>query len=309
MRARLANTPPSEIARNYLNYYAKRDPKIAATAEPSFEDDPQTNVIVTVEHYEIADFWTEGEREMTADAIDGHLDRPRIVLRKMPLAKSYPLLVAHHTRVRFPKPPAIATDATDLADGAVRFHASQSVVGCILFLDYRYEALSDFVPPDKVAAHLELLEKIRRAATFTLDSTVTEGKRTRFSWDSASILGAGILGVVGVALVVVVVAVGFAMRPWLRRRAFRRRSRPKAGEAASNPIAVRNEAEMASRLGRMRCACRGRIAIVEGSPAGDRLIMGSRPVWALRGTCGTCGATRSVYFEVRVRRSRAGDRT
>lgn len=129
-----------------------------------------------------------------------------------------------------------------------------------------------------------------------------EGKRPKFSWDVWSVVGVGVLGVVVLTPFGVAVAVGVAMRPWLRRRAFRLRSRAKTGEAATNPVVVSSESHMVTRLARMRCTCRGRLAIVEGTPSGEALRMGDHAVWALRGTCARCGATRSVYFEVRVGR-------
>ncbi len=297
MRADLASSSAGQMARNYLNYYAKRDPKITPTTETTFADDPAANVIVARESYSIPDFFTDGGRDFWPEAIDKHLQRPRIVIRKMPLAVAFPLLVAHHTHVRLASGWKASPLTTDLADDATSFHASRSMDGDTLTLDYRFETLADDVPVAKVADHLATIEKVRDATSFRLDADDARGQKvarvdSRASWfltGGMVLLGAGTVFFRWVV----------AWRRDRRRAATKKQSALQAGEAPTCAIAVADDGEIAGRLAAMRCACRGALAVREGAAPPEDLRFGGAIVRSVPAACAACGTGRKVYFQLR----------
>jgi hypothetical protein len=294
MRSQLASKPGAELGRDYLNYYAKKDPKIASTAEPSFSDDTAADVIVARESYEIADFWSDGQREFSPEAVDKQLVRPRIVRRKLPLAVDYPLVVAHHTHIRLPRARAFSTDPIEIDDDAVRFRASRAIDGSTLSLHYRYETLGDFVAADKVAAHLALIDRIRDASVFRLEvdavNEPTAAKRGASVWPPT----------LGVAALAAVAGGWLALRRPGRRRlhAFRKRAEALAGETPAQPIEVKDDADLEARLATARCPCRGPLARPEGAPPHTDVRVGDRSIRAIRLQCRTCGQLTRLYFAV-----------
>jgi transglutaminase-like putative cysteine protease len=296
MRAELAGTPAAQIARSYLNYYAEQFPKIVQTAEASFSDDAAANVVIVRESYSIPDFFTDGERDLSPEAVEKHLQRPRVVLRKMPLGVDYPMVVAQHTHIRLPSSAAFAPTTSDLADDAIRFHASQSVDGSTLTLDYRYETMADSVPPGKVADHLATIEKIRDASTFRLDATVARGSLEPAQSDAVSWRLS--LGLLGLGAILGMVKLGLDRGRRRRGKASRARSMVASGEAPTHPIVVHAEAEIAARLADARCSCRGPLVAAEGSALDEDVRMGDKIIRVVRAACRTCGHACRLYFHV-----------
>ena len=184
-------------------------------------------------------------RDLSPEAVEKHLQRPRVVLRKMPLGVDYPLVVAQHTHLRLPWAGSFSPSTSDLTDGAMRFHAAQTVDGSTLNLDYRYETLADFVAADTVAAHLATLEKVRDAVTFRLDGAVARGSLQPAQSDSVYwklsiglLLGLG--AIFGLARRVMTISQRAAGRP---ARALRVKQTEASGEVPTHPIAVQAEAE------------------------------------------------------------------
>jgi hypothetical protein len=290
-------SPNLVLARDYLNYYAKEFPKVAQEADPTFSDDPAADVIVVHERYGIDGFFADGDRDLWPEAIAKHTNRPRIVRRTMPLGVDWPLLVAHHTHFELTTARGFGPETTDIADDAVRFRASRHVEGNTVTLDYRYETLADFVPPEKVADHLAVIEKIRNAMDFELDPTVARAKAPEPRNDSRWwFLSFGLIGFAVVAGGVVRFAVGWRQR--VRRAAFRRRAAMRMGEAPANPIAVRDVSEISSHLAKERCTCSGALTPVDGAPSADEVRLGDRVLRVVRTACLTCGTPRRVYFHV-----------
>ncbi len=308
MRTELAGTPAAQIGRRYLNYYAEQYPKIVQTAEVSFTDDPVANILVAHESYSIPDFFTDGSRDLSPEAVEKHLQRPRVVLRKMPLGVDYPLVVAQHTHLRLPYTGSFAPSTSDLTDGAMRFHAVQTVDGSTLNLDYRYETLADFVAADTVAAHLATLEKVRDAATFRLDGAVARGslqppQSDSVYWKLSIGLLLGLGAIFGVARRVMTISQRAAGRP---ARELRVKQTEASGEVPTHPIAVQAEAEIAARLADTRCSCRGPMGAEDGAAPGEDVRMGDKIIRVVRAACRTCGVARRVYFHVHSQAEPAG---
>jgi hypothetical protein len=300
MRSELAGTPAAQIGRRYLNYYAGQYPKIVQSAETSFSDDPAADVLVARESYSIPEFFTDASRDLSPEAIEQNLERPHTVLRKMPLRVDYPLRVAQHTHLRLPSAASFTPSTSDLADGAMRFHASQSVDGNTLNLDYSYETLADFVPADTVADHLAKIEKIRDADTFRLEASVARGSLEPAQsdvsyWKFSLGLLLGLGAIVGVAKRAMAISQRLQRRPeWANRK----QATVELGEGPAHPFAVRTVGDIAARVEAIRCSCRGLLAPQEGSAADDAIRLGDHLVHVVRATCRTCGHARKIYFQV-----------
>jgi hypothetical protein len=300
MRARLADTSAEELGKNYVNYYADTFADIRALGVPEFRDDPDANVIVATEHYEVPGFWKEGARELFPDAMNARLKTPRVTRRHTPLGVVFPDHVVQHTHVKMGGGQADVPEATDDRDDGVRFRSSSHFENDTLTLDYEYEALSDAVPVDKVPVHLALLEKIGEDWAYALDEGSEESKSTAprarklakvplWEWitGGVAIFGMAAWSVGGVLL-------------WRRRRAFRQSAVLARGEAPTVPIVVGDANEIDVHVGRAQCACRSRLARVPGFAPMPELRLGDRMVCAVPVACTGCGAPRRMYFEMRT---------
>jgi hypothetical protein len=308
MRAHLARTPVAEVARLYVNYYANRYPKIAQVAEPTVSDDTSGDVLVVHESYSIDGFFADGDRSLWPEAIEKELTRPRIVRRTTPLSVDYPRLVAHHTHVKLASAEGFVPKVENIADEAVRFHASRSVEHGAVNVDYRFEALSDFVAAEKVAGHLAVLDKIRDASELRIDSTTARAAaRTEVASTVATAakkvdptawyLSAGIFAFVLAAMAGMRLARGGDRRP----AALKKRSVVVLGEAPARPIPVRSEAEIAQHLAEARCACGAASEPTAEPPASQEVRFGGGVLRVVRVECKRCGAVRRRYFQVLAR--------
>jgi transglutaminase-like putative cysteine protease len=296
MRDLLATESIEELDRKYVNYYAATDPKIASLEKPSVRDDADTDTIVVREHYSIPDFWTDGEREFVPQGIAERLKRPEVTRRATPLGVTYPSSVAQHTHIKLPAPRSIEETSVELKDDAIRFQGSVHATGDTVTLEQRFETLRDYVPVAQVGDHLKLLDRIRDAATFTLDRDPTDPPEP-LSHELPPVAGWTALAVVGAPLTVVG-GIAFArwFPAWRRRRAFQKRAEVLLGEVPTQPIIVPDAAAIESRLARERCACKGELVRVDGE---SDVRMGERTVRAVRAACRRCGSVRRIYFELR----------
>jgi transglutaminase-like putative cysteine protease len=301
MRARIARSPKSEIARDYLNYYARQFPKVTAAGELSIDDDTTANVIVVREAYAIPDFLQDDGRDLWPEAIDKHLDRPRIVRRTMPLGIDQPRKVTHHTHLVLSDASAFKAWTREILDEAIAFHAVQSVQKNIVTVDYTLEAFADSVPAEKVADHLAKIDEIRDATSLHLDDEKIHGDPAKKAKDrEVDEVVYGTLALLGlyVSWILGKIAIGYFkdLRLVLRRKAFRRRASLGTGDSAFDPLVVRDRREVTDRVAKARCACR---APLSPSPDGEETVRaGEMLVQVVRAACDRCGTARRVYFRL-----------
>ncbi|HEX9161464.1 MAG TPA: DUF3857 domain-containing protein [Thermoanaerobaculia bacterium] len=161
MRSELSSMASDEIARERINRYAADHPSIAAVAPPSIADDRAKNTIVITERYSIRDLWKRGEWTYYPRAIEPSLDKPKTIIRSMPLAFDYPLAIVQRVTFRFPAGASIdATDAFARRTPAFVFAFKPTERDRSVTLEYSLRALRDAVPAAEVAKHLTAINDI-----------------------------------------------------------------------------------------------------------------------------------------------------
>jgi len=169
LRADLSSMSAEEIARDRINRYAGDHPSIVATKPPHIDDDRVRNVINITEHYSIRDLWKRGEWTYYPRAIEPSLDKPKTIIRAMPLAFDFPVDVVERVTFRFPASPSIDSDqawARRTPAFLVRFkpiERDRSVT-----LEYSLRALRDSVAAEDVPKHLTAINDIEDAIGCTV---------------------------------------------------------------------------------------------------------------------------------------------
>jgi hypothetical protein len=298
MRAHVANTPVAELARRYVNFYARTYPKVRALSDPIITDDTATDVIVVEERYALPDFWQDGARDVAPDVMNAYLEPPKISRRKMPLSLTFPERVTARIHVVADTHDLEKPEIVTGTDGTVLFDMSTQRDPRMLTLGYEYVAKQDYVPVDKVAEHIALLDRVAKGWGYSLTDGASDGTRAAnaepvppWAWWSFG----GAVGLVTSALTV------RATLSWRRRRAFLKRQLVAAGEAPTNPVAVPDEAAIDAHVAKTRCPCRAKLARAPASELATELRLGERVIRGVPVACPTCGTARKMYFEIRPR--------
>jgi transglutaminase-like putative cysteine protease len=161
MRADLSSMAADEIARERLNRYAADHPSIVSTAPPHIDDDRVKNAITIAEHYSIRDLWKRGDWTYYPRALEPSLDKPKTVIRAMPLAFDYPLDIVQRATFRFPAGAEIdGTEAYARKTSAFLFRYRPTVRDRSVTIEYSLRALRDAVPITDVSRHLTAINDI-----------------------------------------------------------------------------------------------------------------------------------------------------
>jgi hypothetical protein len=167
IRGSLRRRSRDEIERGYLDYYGKTYDGIKATAPLEVKDEPEANVIVTRESYEIPEFWslsedkTQWEFEVTASTIDGLLVRPGGKARTAPLGLGQPVHVVHLTDVVLPSPWKVTPETQEVTGKAGRFSYASRYSDRKLQLEYHYRSLADAIAPGDLSAYIKDVDRMR----------------------------------------------------------------------------------------------------------------------------------------------------
>lgn len=294
-RDRLATEPRSEIERLFLNFYAKIDPGVSQLAAPTFADDPKANVFEIREHYRIPAFWKNEERFFEPYALERVFQRPRIVLRTMPLAVPFPLKAEHRIEVRFPAAYESTPDHRVLEDATLKLESDYRSDGNVVTIRYALETKRDTVPAAEVAEYLAMLERVDDAMRWGVD------QRAKPSPDAPKKKEAyhpfyGFLVVCGI-WVVWVVGRGLVDRVRSARR--QRRVTPRRGETPATALRVQSDAEIESEIAKARCACGARWSGMGTERVWSEAAYEGRRVSAVRTSCPSCGDWTRIWFDRR----------
>jgi hypothetical protein len=289
----LTRHPVSEVAKNFLNYYAHTDASISADGPPTVTDDPVQNSLVISERYKIPDFWSGADRELFADRINQELERPSITQRGMPLAISYPAYVEQTIELRSPNRPSIRPAYGTLSDEAVHFEYKVDVSGNTVRLKYIYRSLQDHLDAVKVARHLELIESIRS----TLSQSVTHSDSSSGSEEMSGTAAAVVIGVLAAPFVIIGLVLGVRRsKKGKRLRAFRQALQIDYGAGPENPVEIASEAALPDLLRSLRCRCGAAYLFDGDGMSRQRLVYDGRRLIAVTLSCNACGSTLDRYF-------------
>lgn len=179
MRYDYATRSRTERESDYLNFYASYYPGIETGSPMVVEDDPVQNVIVTRERYKLAKGFNARDPgqlvfEMHPDELYGYADMPQTSIRSAPLSQSYPAKVSQSFEVRLPETWTIRAATLKIDNPAFRYESSTRYARQVLKLEYRYQSLADFVPPERVRKYLADRKRMSDdlGLELTYDSTI-----------------------------------------------------------------------------------------------------------------------------------------
>jgi hypothetical protein len=289
VRSWIAQQSLSEIGKSYLNYYARFDSDIEAEGLPQVSDDPATNTIIIIEKYKIPNFWKNKTRQFYAGRIDEDLGKPGVSKRSMPLAVSFPARVNQIIEAHLPEPFPIQKDSRIISSDAVRYEYQYSSTGNMIRLKYQLRTLSDHIPADKVARHLDTVDRIRGTLGYEI---WTSGRRADFSISSLI----PITLVLGPFLLFGVFKAVQSTRARHRQTSFRQRTQVGIGDTPETAIPLRDNGEIARGLAAFKCGCGISYSTGGEPPQTESAVFDGRRLTVIRLNCGRCNRFKDVYF-------------
>ena len=290
VRSWIAQQTLSELGKSYLNYYANFDPDIEATALPQISDDPTTNTIVITEKYTIPSFWKNKTRQFYAGRIDEELAKPSVSKRSMPLALSYPVRVSQTIEAHLPEPFTIERDSRTIESDLMRFKYQYGSGGNTITLNYQLRTLRDHVPADKVAKHLETVDRIRKTLGYEIskDGSLADA-------NTGSLLPLAL--VLGPFLLFGIYKAVKSTRARRRQTSFKKQqARLAPGETPETAILLKGEAEISRKLAAFKCVCGISYSNEDGPPQSESAVFDGRRLTVIRLKCETCSTFQDVYF-------------
>jgi uncharacterized RDD family membrane protein YckC/transglutaminase-like putative cysteine protease len=177
MRNDLSGSNLEAVQRDYLNFYGGYYPGIVSAGPMAVDDNTQTNVLTVIERYQIADFWTQGDKpgmleaSIRAPDIRSHLKGPRERMRNAPLAIDHPTVIENTTVVRLPEDWSVDPERTVVRHPAFEFTDELTTTPTLLTRVSRYTSLSDHVRAEDMADYAKKLEDARDAIGLVLTHT------------------------------------------------------------------------------------------------------------------------------------------
>lgn len=289
IRYRLVGQTREDIGKEYLNFYADRDPSIQQDGLPEFSDDERANVITLTERYTIPSFWKDSKHDFPARYFSDGLSKPNVSRRASPLSVTFPYNVEQLTEIRLPQRQWVTTGEWEAEDDALSFKARTDADGNVVRVRYALVTKRDTVPVAKVEKHLATLDKAFEIASYELRQGPAVSPPNLYS--------------VALALVPLLVLGGFGLLilyVWMRRRRFARLaevyavSRRLPGSVPETAIRLGAESEIGSYVQRFECpGCRRRAC---GVASRQGLVYDGRRLVVVHVKCDGCRATHDFYF-------------
>lgn len=164
VRALYANDSREELAKTYLNYYARNYPGIAPGGPLRFEDDSASNTVVTRESYSVDSLCRVDGGRTACSLYPGEIahwvSEPDRRIRTSPYGLAYPKDIRQEIVVEMPRDIAFGADSQVVDHPDFRFGWNEVSEGSTLRLAYTYRALRDHVPLERFPAYLAALDTV-----------------------------------------------------------------------------------------------------------------------------------------------------
>jgi transglutaminase-like putative cysteine protease len=289
-RYRLAGQSREDLGKEYLNFYAEREPSIQPDGLPEVADDERANVITLTERYTIPAFWKNLTHEFPAQYFGSELSKPGVSRRTSPLGVTFPYNVEQLTEIRLPHRQRVSTGERTAEDEALRFTARTDTDGDRLVrVRYTLVTKRDTVPVAKVEAHLATIDKALDISSYGL----TQGPPVA----TGSFINPGL----GIFYLLALGGVGLLiLYGWMRRRRYARLaeayavSRSLPGALPETAIRLGADADIGNYVQRFECPGCGRRSCGVASRQG--LVYDDRRLVVVHVKCDGCRATHDFYF-------------
>ena len=173
LRYRIKSEGLGKLAKSYLNFYAKRYPKIESLAPLEVNDNVTTNQIEVRENYLVADFWHinashNAEFSLLADFPGQYVQLPKSIIREQPLAIYPNIRVEHKITLQLPEHIDFSaeTEKKEFEDPHILFASEVDGDRRLLTVRNLYQAKSEYVPVTDMSEHLRLLNNVSKRMSY-----------------------------------------------------------------------------------------------------------------------------------------------
>ncbi|MBL0065959.1 MAG: DUF2569 family protein [Bacteroidetes bacterium] len=174
-RETFAGSSLDEIKENYLNYYGTIYNEISAVKSIQVMDDTLNNVLVTVESYEIGKMWEKEDSTkekyravFSAAIFHEKFYDPGSVTRTMPIGLAYPVDLTQTIKIVTPGRWNIIEEKVDSDYPWFKAGYEAAYSGDTVVLNYKYKAISSFVPVADVPAYTSAVQKATANENYSL---------------------------------------------------------------------------------------------------------------------------------------------
>ena len=206
-----ANTVEN-IQKNYLEYYARRFPRIRPTGRVEYQEMPGETGCQVKEHYIIPEIWrlnddkTQHVLALYPADVDADMGTPGSAQRSDPLALNHPVNTAQEIHAEMFEPWSMKTDQRDVSNAFFRFQHESKVTGRQIQMSYSFQSLAEQVSAADLPAYDTALRTLKDTLGYSFTYSTPEqvkaanlknpnSGRGEFNWPIAVLLAA-ILAVV-----------------------------------------------------------------------------------------------------------------
>ena len=295
MRNELSGESLTELSTNNLNYYARQYPSIRPQGTNEVNDDEKANIITVTERYIIDSLWTEQGHYFYADQIYSALNKPGVAKRSTPYEIRYPTTLNQIIEIDLPHRPSVRSDSDSIGDEAMMLSFKQSVEGQRVRLEYSLKSIADHVKAERIAHHIETIDRMQSSLGLRLDRGRSNGITT-ISTGSPPRLGV-ILALLSIPLLILLIVVGYRMRA---RRALKPQwnalQQVRPGTSVASAISVRSAEDITSHLRRSTCNCGNNLYRDDTPPVHERFRYDGQSLTGVRMKCASCTRSTDYYF-------------
>jgi transglutaminase-like putative cysteine protease len=174
VRSQFQESSRDKIQKLYLQYYARRFPRITVKKPLVYEEIADANACRTREFYSIPDIWERNDEEKKhqlslypGDAAEA-MGSAGPGQRDDPLALNYPASIVQKINAEMFDEWSLEIKNQPVRNAFFRFADEAAVDGRHIRLTYTYETLSDRVPPADLPAYNAALSKVRDSLGYML---------------------------------------------------------------------------------------------------------------------------------------------
>jgi hypothetical protein len=177
-----------EINKRYLNFYATDFPTIEANGSVAFDDDVESNKIVTIETYTIGSFWkydssvNQYSAETYARYLSEYLRTPETKLRSRPYSLPYPTNIEQIITLELPEPWSVKDKQETIDCPGFRFVTNTLYNNKTLRLRYFYQIKKESIDTSEVRTYIEKTNQVRNSLTFLFTYIPSSTVSSAFNW-------------------------------------------------------------------------------------------------------------------------------
>jgi hypothetical protein len=294
MRSDVASMSAEDFAHDRINDLAVDQPKIEAVGTPVIKDDRLRNVIVVTEHYRVRELWDDGQWTWYPRVLDGYLSRPDTMIRKMPLAFTWPLNVRQVATFTFPEDVSVDKSTAVTETSTFRYEYTVDSIGRTVTVRQSLHALRDSIDVKDVPDHLTKLGAIWSEIGYRVAPPhVPPNAGAAEKAAAASVVTPEVKWGLGVFALMMFIGLGWMLLTRRRPGTLVPRLAFAPGEAPASALAVSDTRDIDAHLATRNCACGAK---AYSMPDLQHAKYAEHDLTIVTRQCGACGREQSLYF-------------